>query len=30
VKMGLFSFKTVLLPVQSVGADEERRTLVLL
>jgi hypothetical protein len=29
VKMGLFSFKSVLLPVQSVAADEERRALVL-
>ncbi len=29
VKMGLFSFKSVLLPVQSVAADEERRILVL-
>lgn len=28
VKMGLFSFKRVLLPVQSVAADEERRILV--
>ena len=27
VKMGLFGFKTVLLPVQSVAADEERRAL---
>jgi hypothetical protein len=29
VKMGLFRFKSVLLPVQSVAADEERRILVL-
>ena len=29
VKMGLFSFKSVLLPVQSVAADEEQRILVL-
>ena len=29
VKMGLFSFKSVLLPVQSVAADQERRALVL-
>ena len=29
VKMGLFALKTVLLPVQSVAVDEERRTLVL-
>jgi hypothetical protein len=29
VKMGLFSFKSVLLPVQSVAADEERCILVL-
>ena len=29
VKMGLFSFKSVLLPVQSVVADQERRALVL-
>lgn len=28
VKMGLFSFKRVLLPVQSIAADEERRILV--
>ena len=27
VKMGFFGFKTVLLPVQSVVADEERRVL---
>jgi hypothetical protein len=27
--MGLFGFKTVLIPVQTVTADEERRTLVL-
>ena len=29
VKMGLFGFKTVLVPVQTVTADEERRALVL-
>ncbi len=29
VKMGLFGFKTVLIPVQAVAADEERRALVL-
>jgi len=29
VKTGLFGFKTVLIPVQSVAADEERRALVL-
>ena len=29
VKMGLFGFKTVLIPVQTVAADEERRALVL-
>jgi hypothetical protein len=29
VKMGFFGFKTVLIPVQSVAADEERRALVL-
>jgi hypothetical protein len=29
VKMGFFTFKSVLLPVQSVAADEERRILVL-
>jgi hypothetical protein len=29
VKMGLFGLKTVLLPVQSVAVDEERRALVL-
>jgi hypothetical protein len=29
VKMGLLGFKTVLLPVQSVLADEERRALLL-
>jgi hypothetical protein len=29
VKMGLFGFKTVLIPVQTVTADEERRALVL-
>ena len=29
VKMGFFGYKTVLLPVQSVAADEERRALVL-
>jgi hypothetical protein len=29
VKMGLFGFKTVLVPVQVVAADEERRALVL-
>jgi hypothetical protein len=27
VKIGLFGFKTILLPVQSVAADEERRAL---
>jgi hypothetical protein len=29
LKMGLLGFKTVLLPVQSVLADEERRALLL-
>ncbi len=29
VKMGLFGSKTVLIPVQTVAADEERRALVL-
>jgi hypothetical protein len=29
VKMGLFGLKTVLIPVQGVAADEERRSLVL-
>jgi hypothetical protein len=29
VKMGLFGLKTVLLPVQMVAVDDERRTLVL-
>ena len=29
VKMGLFGLKTVLIPVQAVAADEERRALVL-
>jgi hypothetical protein len=29
VKLGFFGLKTLLLPVQSVAADEERRTLVL-
>jgi hypothetical protein len=29
VKMGLFGFKTVLVPVQEVAADEKRRALVL-
>ena len=29
VKMGLFGLKTVLIPVQSVFVDEERRALVL-
>ena len=29
VKMGLFGFKTILIPVQAVAADEERRSLVL-
>jgi hypothetical protein len=29
VKMGLFAFKTVLIPVQVVAADEKRRALVL-
>ena len=29
VKMGFFGFKTVLLPVQSVAEDEERRALLL-
>jgi hypothetical protein len=29
VKMGFFGFKTVLIPVQSVAADKERRALVL-
>lgn len=29
VKMGFFGFKTVLIPVQAVAADEERRALVL-
>jgi hypothetical protein len=27
--MGLFGFKTVLVPVQEVAADEKRRALVL-
>jgi hypothetical protein len=29
VKMGFFGFKTVLIPVQAIAADEERRALVL-
>lgn len=29
VKLGLFGLKTVLIPVQSVAVDEERRALVL-
>ncbi len=29
VKVGLFGFKTVLIPVQTVATDEERRALVL-
>jgi hypothetical protein len=29
VKMGLFGLKTVLIPVQGVAADDERRSLVL-
>jgi hypothetical protein len=29
VRMGLFGFKTVLIPVQTVAVDKERRTLVL-
>ena len=29
VKTGLFGFKKVLIPVQTVAVDEERRTLVL-
>jgi hypothetical protein len=29
VKMGLFGFRTVLIPVQAVAADEERRSLML-
>jgi hypothetical protein len=29
VKMGFFGFKSVLIPVQSVARDEERRTLLL-
>ena len=29
VKMGLFGIKTVLIPVQTIAADDERRTLVL-
>jgi hypothetical protein len=29
VKAGLFGFKTILIPVQTVTADEERRALVL-
>ncbi len=29
VKMGLFGLKTILIPVQAVTADEERRSLVL-
>ncbi len=29
LKMGLFGIKTVLIPVQAVAADEERRALVL-
>jgi hypothetical protein len=29
VKMGLFGLKTVLIPVQAIAADEERRALVL-
>ncbi len=29
VRTGLFGFKTVLIPVQTVAADEDRRALVL-
>jgi hypothetical protein len=29
VKMGFFRLKTVLIPVQAIAADEERRALVL-
>ena len=29
VKTGLFGFKAILIPVQTVAADEERRALVL-
>jgi hypothetical protein len=29
VKTGIFGFKTVLIPVQTVAADEQRRALVL-
>jgi hypothetical protein len=29
VRLGFFGFKTVLIPVQSIVADEERRALVL-
>jgi hypothetical protein len=29
VKMGFFGLKTVLIPVQAVAADEDRRSLVL-
>ena len=29
VKMGFFGLKTVLIPVQAIAADEERRALVL-
>ena len=29
VKLGFFGFKTILIPVQTVAAHEERRTLVL-
>ena len=29
VKIGLFGFKTILVPVQEVAADEKRRALVL-
>ena len=29
VKLGFFGFKSVLIPVQSIAADEERRALVL-
>jgi hypothetical protein len=29
VKMGFFGLKTILIPVQGVAADEERRALVL-
>ena len=29
VKMGFFGFRSALIPVQSVAADEERRALVL-